>query len=178
MIIAATVFMALFGVMGILDGVYYHDYKYKLAKDKESIVEHIVHTFRNVAFPIIVYYLFQHDVGGKIMMIGVTVAIIDIILLAIDVRIEGYSRNRYGGLSNGEYATHIFANTFHYVSIALILAAKPEEAWTFTHSYELIRPYPEITVWLGSAFVSGGSISAIWHFWQWSQFVTKKRGSS
>ena len=176
MIIVATVFMVLFGLMGVLDGAYFHDYKYKLAKDKESILEHIIHTFRSVAFPIVVYCLFQHDFGGRMMMIGIIVAVIDIILLAIDVRIEGHSRNRYGGLSNGEYATHIFANTFHYVSIALILAAKPADAWTVTQSFELSRPYPVVTVWLGSAFVTGGIIAALWHFWQWSQFVTKKRG--
>jgi len=51
------------------------------------------------------------------MMVGVMVACIDIVLLAIDVRIEGYSRNRYGGLSHGEYATHLFSNTCHYVSL-------------------------------------------------------------
>ncbi|MBT6391267.1 MAG: hypothetical protein HOJ69_08540, partial [Candidatus Marinimicrobia bacterium] len=167
MIIAATVFMVLFGLMSIVDGLYYHDYKYKLYLHKESILEHIMHTFRAVAFPLVVYYLFQNDFGGWMMMVGVFVAFIDIILLAIDVRIEGHSRDRYGGLSNGEYATHLFANTFHYVSIALILGAKPAEAWTFTQSFELMRPYPEITVWLGSAFVTGGTIAAVLHFWQW-----------
>jgi len=116
MIIAATVFMVLFGLMSIVDGLYYHDYKYKLYLHKESILEHIMHTFRAVAFPLVVYYLFQNDFGGWMMMVGVFVAFIDIILLAIDVRIEGHSRDRYGGLSNGEYATHLFANTFHYVS--------------------------------------------------------------
>ncbi len=173
MIIAATVFMVLFGLMSIVDGMYYHDYKYKLYLHKESILEHIMHTFRAVAFPLVVYYLFQNDFGGWMMMVGVFVAFIDIILLAIDVRIEGHSRDRYGGLSNGEYATHLFANTFHYVSIALILGAKPAEAWTFTQSFELMRPYPEITVWLGSAFVTGGTIAAVLHFWQWSQYFSK-----
>ncbi len=167
--------MVLFGLLAIVDGFYYHDYKYKLAKDKESILEHIIHTFRAVAFPVVVYCLFQNDFGGLIMMVGVFVAFLDIILLAIDVRIEGHSRNRYGGLSNGEYATHLFANTFHYVSIALILAAQPEEAWAFTQSVELIRPYPEMTVWLGSAFVTGGTIAAVLHFWQWGQFVLSKK---
>lgn len=167
--------MVLFGVSGLVDGVYYHDYKYKLFRDKESILEHIIHTFRSIAFPIVVYSLFLKDFGGWPMMGGVIVVIIDIIFLAIDVRIEGHSRNRYGGLSNGEYATHLFANTCHYVSIALILAAKPAEAWTFTQSFELMRPYPEMTVWLGSAFVTGGTIAAVLHFWQWSQYFTNNK---
>ncbi|MBN4081470.1 hypothetical protein JYT44_03805 [Caldithrix abyssi] len=174
MIIAATIFMVLFGLLGIWDGAYYHDFKYKLAKDKESINEHIVHTCRSVAFPLVVYYLYQHDFGGRIMMIGIFAAAIDVILLSIDVRIEGHSRNRFGGLSNGEYATHIFANTFHYVSIALILAAKPAEAWTLTHSFEFARPYPEVTGWIAAVFVTGGIIVAGWHFWQWNHFVSKK----
>ena len=167
--------MVLFGVSVLVDGVYFHDYKYKLYRDKESILEHIIHTFRAAAFPIMVYCLFQNDFGGWPMMVGVMVACIDIVLLAIDVRIEGYSRNRYGGLSHGEYATHLFSNTCHYVSIALILAAKPEAAWTFTQSFELMRPYPAITVWLGSAFVTGGTIAAVLHFWQWSQFFSNNK---
>jgi len=52
MIIAATVFMVLFGLMSIVDGLYYHDYKYKLYLHKESILEHIMHTFRAVHFPL------------------------------------------------------------------------------------------------------------------------------
>jgi hypothetical protein len=166
--------MVLFGLLAIVDGLYFHDYKYKLANYKESILEHIIHTCRAVAFPIVVYCLFQNDFGGWMMMAGVFVGVIDIILLAIDVRIEGHSRDRYGGLSNGEYATHLFANTFHYVSIALILAAKPEEAWTFTQSFQISRPYPEITEWLGGAFVTGGAIAAVLHFWQWGQFIIGK----
>jgi len=43
--------MVLFGVSGLVDGVYFHDYKYKLYRYKESILEHIIHTFRSAAFP-------------------------------------------------------------------------------------------------------------------------------
>ena len=176
MIIAATVCLVVFGILAIVDGAYYHDIKYKLYQDKESILEHIYHTIRAVMFPIMMYCFFAHDLGGLLLILGVTAAAIDLLTLLFDVKEEGRSRNRYGGLSNGEYMNHVFSNTFHFVSIALILAAKPAEAWTFKHSFELNRPYPEITVWVGSAFVTGGTIAAVWHFWQWTQFVTKKRG--
>ena len=176
MIIAATVCLVVFGILAIVDGAYYHDIKYKLYQDKESILEHIYHTIRAVMFPIMMYCFFAHDLGGLLLILGVTAAAIDLLTLLFDVKEEGRSRNRYGGLSNGEYMNHVFSNTFHFVAIALILAAKPVEAWTFNHSFELNRPYPEITVWLGSAFVTGGIIAAVWHFWQWTQFVTKKRG--
>ena len=176
MIIAATVCLVVFGILAIVDGAYYHDIKYKLYQDKESILEHIYHTIRAVMFPIMMYCFFAHDLGGLLLILGVTAAAIDLLTLLFDVKEEGRSRNRYGGLSNGEYMNHVFSNTFHFVAIALILAAKPAEAWTFNHSFELNRQYPEITVWLGSAFVTGGTIAAVWHFWQWTQFVTKKRG--
>ena len=159
MIIASTVCLVVFGILAIVDGVYYHDIKYKLYQDKESILDHIYHTVRAVMFPI-----------GAVS--------IDFIMLIFDVKEEGRSRNRYGGLSNGEYMNHVFANTFHFVAIALILAAKPVEAWTFTHSFELTRPYPEITVWLGRAFVTGGVIAALLHFWQWSQYFSRKVAQS
>lgn len=77
-------------------------------------------------------------------------------------------------VQNGEYMNHIFANTFHFVSITLILAAKPLDAWAFGPSTILDRPYPEITSWICGAFVPGGIIATIMHFWQWSQFVTNK----
>ena len=178
MIIAATVCLVVFGILAIVDGVYYHDIKYKLYQDKESILEHIYHTIRAVLFTIIMYSLFSRDLGGILLILGILAAGIDMFVLVLDVKEEGRSRNRYGGLSNGEYMNHVFANTFHFVSIALILAAKPAEAWTFKYSFELNRPYPEITVWMGSAYVTGGVIATLWHFWQWNKFVSNKGESS
>ncbi len=178
MIIASTVCLVVFGILAIVDGVYYHDIKYKLYQDKESILEHIYHTIRAVMFPIMMYCLFAHDFGGELMIVGIGAVSIDFIMLIFDVKEEGRSRNRYGGLSNGEYMNHVFANTFHFVAIALILAAKPVEAWTFTHSFELTRSYPEITLWLGRAFVTGGVIAALLHFWQWSQYFSRKVAQS
>ena len=67
--------MVLFGLLAIVDGLYFHDYKYKLANYKESILEHIIHTCRAVAFPIVVYCLFQNDFGGWMMMAGVFVGV-------------------------------------------------------------------------------------------------------
>ena len=129
MIIAATVCLVVFGILAIVDGAYYHNIKYKLYQDKESILEHIYHTIRAVMFPIMMYCFFAHDLGGLLLILGVTAAAIDLLTLLFDVKEEGRSRNRYGGLSNGEYMNHVFSNTFHFVAIALILAAKPAEAW-------------------------------------------------
>ena len=42
---------------------------------------------------------------------------------------------------------------FHFVSIALILAAKPMDAWSLGPTSILDRAYPEITSWIGGAFV-------------------------
>ncbi len=178
MIIAATICLLAFGILAIIDGVYYHDIKYKLAQDKESILEHIYHTIRAVLFTIIMYTLFAHDYRGSILWLGVTAAAVDMLFLILDVREEGRSRERYGGLSNGEYINHIFANAFHFVAIALILAAKPADAWKLTHAFELSRPYPDITNWIGNAFVTGGAIASIIHFWQWSQFVSTRGDKS
>ena len=178
MIIAATICMAVFGILAIIDGVYYHDIKYKLAQDKESILEHIFHTIRAGLFTVIMYTLFAYDHSGLLLWLGVAAAVIDMLFLVLDVREEGRSRNRYGGLSNGEYMNHVFANTFHFVSIALILAAKPMDAWSLGPTSILDRAYPEITSWIGGAFVTGGIIATIMHFWQWSQFVSTKGDKS
>ena len=137
MITAATVCLVVFGILAIVDGVYYHDIKYKLYQDKESILEHIYHTVRAVMFPIMLYCLFAHDFGGVLMIVGIGAVSIDFIMLIFDVKEEGRSRNRYGGLSNDEYMNHVFANTFHFVAIALILAAKPAAAWTIDPSFAL-----------------------------------------
>ena len=178
LITAATVCLVVFGILAIVDGVYYHDIKYKLYQDKESILEHIYHTIRAVMFPIMMYCLFAYDFGGVLMIVGIGAVSIDFIMLIFDVKEEGRSRNRYGGLSNGEYMNHVFANTFHFVAIALILAAKPAAAWTIDPSFALGRPYPQVTAWLGSAFVAGGVIAALLHFWQWSQYFSRKVAQS
>jgi len=49
---------------------------------------------------------------------------------------------------------------------------------TFNQTIEFEGFYPEVTTWVGSAFVIGGIIAAIMHFWQWSQFVSKKGAQS
>ena len=92
MIIASTVCLVLFGILAIIDGVYYHDIKYKLYKDKESILEHIYHTIRAVMFPFMMYCFFARNFGGWLLILGVTAASLDLIMLLFDVKEEGRSR--------------------------------------------------------------------------------------
>ncbi len=172
MIIVATTCLVVFGILAIVDGVYYHDIKYKVYQDKESILDHIYHTVRAMLLFIIMYCLVTHDFGGVLMLVGNCAVIINFIMLIIDVKEE--DRNRYDGLFNGEYINHVFANIFHFISIALILAAKPAATWTVGPSFALDRPYPQVTAWLGSVFVKGEVIAALLHFEQSNRYFSNK----
>lgn len=112
-----------FMVLATYDGFYLHIWKYELFKRKESVFEHKTHTARAILFPLIIWLLFIKSDESS-FWIGMFLVTIDLIILGIDALAEGDSRKSLGGLPKWEYVLHLFANSFHFASVLLMVATK------------------------------------------------------
>lgn len=114
-----------FMILATYDGAYLHLWKYELFNREESQFEHKTHTIRALLFPIIVYLLFI-DISIIGFYIGLALVLIDVIVLGIDAYSEKESRSFMNGLPQWEYIVHLFANSFHFAAIILMIAARTE----------------------------------------------------
>ena len=117
--------LILFMLIATYDGFYLHIWKYELFKRKESVFEHKTHTIRAILFPLIVWLLFINN-DPTSFWISIALISLDLTALGIDAYAEGDSRKSIGGLPKWEYILHLFANSFHFAAIFLILATKIE----------------------------------------------------
>ncbi len=86
-----------FMILATYDGAYLHLWKYELFNRSESLFEHKTHTVRAIFFPIIVWLLFiETNIIG--FWIGLTVVVLDLIVLGIDAYSEKESREFMNGL--------------------------------------------------------------------------------
>ena len=115
--------LILFMLLATYDGLYLHLWKYELFKNKESIFEHKTHTIRAILFPLIVWLLFINKDDFS-FYIGISLVLIDLVVLAIDAYSEKDSRQFMGGLPKWEYLIHLFSNGFHFSAIALFLGTR------------------------------------------------------
>ena len=115
--------LLLFMILATYDGFYLHIWKYELFSRKESRFEHKTHTARAILFPLILWLLFINN-DAVSFWIAITLIAIDLIVLGIDAYTETDSRKAIGGLPKWEYIVHLFANSFHFASIFLIIATK------------------------------------------------------
>jgi len=123
-IIISSFFLVLFSVLALYDGFYLHIFKYQLHNREESKTEHITHTLRAVFFPAILYFLFLKQDNHTSFVIGLTIVLLDIMVLGYDAFIEKDSRQFMGGLPRWEYIVHLFVNGFHFASIAVYLSIR------------------------------------------------------
>ena len=164
MYITAFILLVLWSLAGSFDVTYYHDKKYSLYLHTESIREHLYHTIRAICYPIIVFSLFYNNFVGILFWIGVSAIIIDSIFFILDAFEEKNSRDRWGGLSHGEYITHLISNTLHYCAITTILLSKI--------FLPILDKYPAYLSIIAMIFVIGGTITAIQHIWRFYKFKT------
>lgn len=163
-IYSATISVLLFGLIGIIDGFYYHLWRFELHKHPETRFEHITHSIRAAIFLALLYLLFANDFSGTPLYIAASLVVLDIIVLLIDLVVEGDSRRNLGGLPHREYIVHVIANTLHFVAIVLILVAKPLSAWSADAPTLLVREFPEITKLTATTLIPGVAILTIAHF--------------
>ena len=164
MYITAFILLTLWSLVGSFDAAYYHDKKHSLHLYSSSIKEHFYHTVRAICYPIIIFSLFYKNFDGIILWIGISAIIIDTVFFMLDAFEEKNSREQWGGLSHGEYITHLISNTLHYCAITTILLSK----------IFLTTPdkYPAYLSIIAMVFVIGGIITAIQHTWRLYTFKT------
>jgi uncharacterized membrane protein HdeD (DUF308 family) len=162
-IMSATISVLIFGIIGIIDGFYYHLWKFKLHKHSETRFEHWIHTIRAAAFLALLYLLFLNDFGGKYLLIALGIVLLDIVILVIDLVAEKDSRENLGGLPHNEYIVHVIANALHYIALALILVAKPLSSWELNASHLIEREFPSFTEMVAINLIPGVILMVVFH---------------
>ena len=100
------------GVIAIFDEIYFHQYKTKLLKRVESDLENYLHLMRSFVFSIIFIFVSAFSFSGLWAIFLLGLFIFDVFVSIGDILVEKRSRKNIGGLSTGEYLTHMLLS-FH-----------------------------------------------------------------
>lgn len=94
-------------MIGAVDVLYYHLYRFRLFERADSVKEEVTHLLRHVLFLLIVaVVMFARAEPWAIhLLLGLFLA--DLLNSAADVLLERRSRASLGGLPSGEYLLHI-----------------------------------------------------------------------
>jgi hypothetical protein len=163
--IILSVLLVLFAILAVYDGFYLHIFKYQLHNHAESRFEHITHTLRAIFFPAIVFFLFVMQDCNTSFFIGITLILLDIIVLGMDAFSETDSRKFMGGLPRWEYILHLFVNGFHFATIALFLALKikiDDNGWSLIQNFEGVKHHATF-VFIAQNLLPGAILIAILH---------------
>lgn len=125
----ATLSLSLYLVIAALDGIWIHLFRLRLHAREETYGEHILHTIRAVLMIPVMALLFVWDTTGWMLWVGAGLALVDFAVGFWDTWLEKDARSTLGGMTRGESMAHVAASAIHGASIALILAARPLEAW-------------------------------------------------
>jgi hypothetical protein len=144
---ALALFVAFLATAAV-DGVWFHERRFRLWAHPETRLEHALHTIRALLLPPTIYFLFRDALALALACIA-----LDFVAAVFDVVVERRSRRRFGGLAHGEYAVHLLATLLHGSALALAVTAR------------LVGAVPLGTVGDGAVLVLvlGSSIAAIQH---------------
>jgi len=163
--VAGAILFCAFAAVGMVDGAYFHIWKYKLHARVESRKEHVTHTLNAILFPPIVYLLLYRDCGGIALWAAALLVVVDVAIESWDVLIERASRAAIGGLSSVEYWIHTMAITLRIGGIGVLLAAHPTYAWRFDAPATLAGEPPALVRVVALVLIAGASVTAVQHVW-------------
>lgn len=158
LVVLAFVFLNLFMVLGAVDLLYFHIWKYRLHTRAESRYEHKLHmAFAFLMVPV-AYLLFYQDFGGWALWAGVAAVAAALGTELLDVFSENDSRASLGGLSTAEYALHVVLTILKVAAFAFIFASTPIAAWSLSSpavlgSYGFMGEIIAVKVMIGSLAV-------------------------
>jgi len=164
---AAAICFVVHGLVGSVDGAYFHLQKYKLHTRAESLFEHQLHTCRAGFLCLTALLLFTLNSGGWLLWLAVLILVADLIALVWDVWIERQSRATLGGLTSPEYLIHVLASILHATSITLALASKPVTAWSVGSELLIAPEFPLLMVLCGAGITGVTALSTLQHLWYW-----------
>lgn len=162
--ILSSLFLVVFSILAIYDGIYLHLWKFELFNRKESQFEHLTHTIRALLFPLIVFLLFVNT-DQVSFSLGVALVFVDLLILGLDAFSEDESRAFMGGLPKWEYIIHLFANSFHFATFLLIIVTRLHIG-EFGVSYSttfLTSPYLGVVQDLAQLMIPGAILMGLLH---------------
>ena len=89
-------------ILGTVDGIYLHLWRYRLYARSASRHEHRLHTGAAVLFAVTLPTLFRWETGGLLLWAGIALVAVDLVVSIVDMLSEDDSRADLGGLPTGE----------------------------------------------------------------------------
>jgi hypothetical protein len=132
--------LVVFTVIASYDGFWFHLWKLRLHTRPQSRLEHQLHTWNAIAFPVTLVPLYLADVAGLWLWLGVLLHVAVFAVESVDVAIEKDSRADLGGLSKAEACLHFAMSGLRWGYVALALGALPTEAWTAPTRFSFRAP--------------------------------------
>jgi hypothetical protein len=162
LVLAGVLALQVFALLSSVDGLYVHLWRLGLHRRPDSYCEHLWHTARAVLFAPIVVILFAMPSAGALLWLGAFLAFADQVVGVFDVLSETESRRSLGGLGRGEYALHVVLVAVHAAATALVLAARPAEAWSLS-APSTLGDWPAMASMLVTGSIVGGIVVAALH---------------
>lgn len=161
--ILSCFFLLLYLLFAVIDGLYFHIYKYKLYAREESRKEHLLHTLNAIIFPWSLYFIYFDQFKGLFLYFGVFLLLVSLVIEFFDVYEESKSRKSLGGLTNNEYAMHFALSGLRGVYSTLVLVSKPNSDWLIssTQVSSKIVESPLITYFIYPVIIIGVFISIV-----------------
>jgi hypothetical protein len=119
---ASLVFWALALLIGGIDGLYFHLWRFRLYAQPESRLEHLAHAARAVLVVPTLWVAFFADVGSRIAVL-LTLIGADLAVAIWDVFLERRSRTAMGGMPHFEYFVHVAVTALHSAAEAVTVSA-------------------------------------------------------
>ena len=128
-----------FSVLSLVDGLYFHLYKFRLHARPETRREHWAHTGRALLFIPTLLLVLAGTTSGWLLWLGVAAVMADVGVSIADVILERTARDFQDGLPAYEQKLHVVLSVLHVGAIAASLAARPAAAslGTTTHHVAL-----------------------------------------
>tara|TARA_B100000925_G_scaffold33295_1_gene22075 strand:- start:1222 stop:1782 length:561 start_codon:yes stop_codon:yes gene_type:complete len=130
--------LATLGSIACFDEIYFHQMKNKMLTQSDCKSENYLHLIRSFVFSVIFILISSFWLGGAWAIFVLFLFFIDIFVSIGDILVEKRSRKTLGGLSTGEYLTHMLLS-FHLGILYLNLIPKLLEASLSSSSIQFLK---------------------------------------
>jgi hypothetical protein len=161
MVFASIWLTLVVGVLGAIDTLYFHFWKFRLFERPQSRREHLTHGIRAALVGPTLMMLFVWPATGLALWAVAGLVVADFAVMLWDLAEESESRRALGGIPPVEYAIHVVASALHAAASALALASRPLEAWS---SSEVVVVVPSTVTTVAGMLWPGAVLLALIHF--------------
>ena len=146
------------GMVGAIDQLYYHIYKFKLHKLQIAFWEHLTHVGKDLTY-LLFFLLMNTQATGKWWRLYPFLAIVNFTNTMADVMLEPRTRKTLGGIPAGEYRMHCLIFLMDGLAMGLVLWGAQEYrelgdnlAWSPLHLPGLLAITPAMGILLAIGF--------------------------